>query len=241
MPIDTLKALARNALKKTGDTMISGFLTLFQDPVDPLHAVTKQYVDNATAGVFDPRPRATAKWYTQQFSNTAGNTTGPAVVGDGRMALLFAGGSHSWDRIAIHVAVVGTRTARLGVYSMNSTTLLPTALLVDAGTVSFAGLVDIRSIVISLSTTAQWLGLAYVLETTGTGSYLGRTFNLDNGSGGFQFFGTDDPSPSGGIVNVNNVLVCSTGIAGMPAPGAWSYDPATSQTLDGGVFLRKSA
>lgn len=30
---------------KTGDTM-SGFLTLSADPIGPLHAVTKQYVDN---------------------------------------------------------------------------------------------------------------------------------------------------------------------------------------------------
>lgn len=44
--IDTLTAKVHNILKKTGDAMISGFLTLFQDPVEDLHAVTKRYVDN---------------------------------------------------------------------------------------------------------------------------------------------------------------------------------------------------
>lgn len=43
--IDTLNAKVHNLLKKTGDAMVSGFLTLFQDPVEPLHAVTKRYVD----------------------------------------------------------------------------------------------------------------------------------------------------------------------------------------------------
>lgn len=51
--IDTLTAKAQNWLKKTGDSMISGFLTLFQDPTDAMHAVTKQYVDNLVAGTSD--------------------------------------------------------------------------------------------------------------------------------------------------------------------------------------------
>lgn len=37
-------------LKRSGGSML-GFLTLFADPTDPLHAVTKQYVDAATAAL----------------------------------------------------------------------------------------------------------------------------------------------------------------------------------------------
>src|SRR5439155_4969892 len=43
--IDAYKKLARNWLKKTGDTMIGGDLTLFRDPTLDLHAVDKRYVD----------------------------------------------------------------------------------------------------------------------------------------------------------------------------------------------------
>lgn len=220
--------------------MISGFLTLFQDPTEDLHAVTKRYVDSATAGVFDPRPRTIGTWYTQQFANGQADTTTTAA-GEGRMSLMFAGGAHSWDRIGLSLQVSGTRTWRLGVYSIDSTTFLPTALLLDAGTVSAVGATGLRSITISLSTTSQWLGLANVLETTGTGNYRGNRMNIDSGSGGFQFFGTASPVPSAGIVFVNNVLVCATGVAGLPSPGSWAPHPNNSQEPDGGVFLRKSA
>lgn len=54
MAIDTLKALVRNALKKTGDQMISGYLTLFQGPTEDLHAATKKYVDDAIAAIPPP-------------------------------------------------------------------------------------------------------------------------------------------------------------------------------------------
>ena len=36
-------------VSKLGDTMV-GFLTLHADPVDPLHAATKQYVDDTVSG-----------------------------------------------------------------------------------------------------------------------------------------------------------------------------------------------
>ena len=48
--IDAHTVKPRNWLKKTGDAMIAGFLTLFQDPTEPLHAVTKQYVDALIGG-----------------------------------------------------------------------------------------------------------------------------------------------------------------------------------------------
>lgn len=68
--IDTLTAKVHNALKKTGDTMIAGFLTLFQDPTDDLHAVTKRYVDNLVGSVGD-----TSKFLAIITQNGIGTTT----------------------------------------------------------------------------------------------------------------------------------------------------------------------
>jgi hypothetical protein len=51
--IDTINAKARNYIKKTGDAMIAGFLTLFQDPVEDMHAVTKRYVDDLVGAGFN--------------------------------------------------------------------------------------------------------------------------------------------------------------------------------------------
>ncbi len=45
--IDAYKALVRNWLKKTGDALIAGDLTLFRAPTQDMHAVTKKYVDDA--------------------------------------------------------------------------------------------------------------------------------------------------------------------------------------------------
>lgn len=49
--LDTVLSLARtlpSALPSTGGSM-TGYLTLHSDPINGLHAATKQYVDNAIA------------------------------------------------------------------------------------------------------------------------------------------------------------------------------------------------
>lgn len=82
--IDALTAKPRNWLKKTGDTMISGFLTLFQDPTDPLHAVTKQYVDGLVGGgtsdVQDFIDLRTTRIGGMTAGNIAGSGTQTVVV-----------------------------------------------------------------------------------------------------------------------------------------------------------------
>ncbi len=50
LPVDITTALGYTPVNKAGDTM-SGFLTLSGEPVNALHAVTKQYVDNVQSGV----------------------------------------------------------------------------------------------------------------------------------------------------------------------------------------------
>lgn len=48
--LDVTTALGYTPVNKAGDTMI-GYLTLNADPTSALHAATKQYVDNLTAGI----------------------------------------------------------------------------------------------------------------------------------------------------------------------------------------------
>jgi hypothetical protein len=237
--IDAYKQTIRNALKKTGDAMTAGFLTLFQDAVEPLHAVPLRQLQDATAGLFNPKPRRIGNKYTTQFGSHSSSAS-PVSVGEGRMGILFAGGTHTWDQMTVHVVTVGTRTGRMALYSLDPETLLPDALLYDAGVFSYAGVAGERTLAITpaLQTTANWLGLAMILETAGTGSITSTTSNNDANSRVISLFGTDAVASL--TLNVN-VLYCSTGIAGAPAPGAWSVPTASPQTHDGGVYIRKSA
>jgi hypothetical protein len=217
----------------------SGWLTLAKDARDPLHAVPLRQLQASMGGAFDPRPRHIGNQYTTQFGSHSSSSS-PALVGDGRMDVFFAGGTHTWDQLSVFVVTAGTRTGRVALYELDDDTLLPTALLYDAGTFTYVG-GGVRNLPITpaLQTTATWLGLAMILETAGTGAVTSTTSNNDSGSRNMMLFGTNTvDSP---ITFCVNVLYCATGVAGAPAPGAWSVPPATPQTHDGGVYIRKSA
>lgn len=244
--IDTLIAKAWNVLKKTGDTMIevagdaeSGWLTLAKDARDPLHAVPLRQLQATTSGIFNPKPRMTGREYTATFGSHVSSSSATAV-GEGRMGILFAGGTHTWDQLSIGVATSGTKTVRLALYSLDPDTLLPVALLYDAGVATYTGVGEhVRAITPALQTTVSWLGLASIVETAGTGAVHSTTSNNDAGSHVISLFGTDTIDAATKF-NVNS-LYCTAGVAGAPAPGAWFIPPVTPQTHDGGVYIRKSA
>lgn len=243
--IDTLVAKAWNVIKKTGDTMFetpgdpeSGWLTLAKDARDPLHAVPLRQLQASTAGVFNPKPRHVGKKYTTQFGSHT-SVTIPTLVGDGRMGILFAGGTHTWNELTVLSAGAGTKTVRLAVYELDDDTLLPTALLYDAGVLAITGAGELTlPISPALTTTASWLGLATIVETNGTGNFTCTTSNNDSGSHVISLFGTN--LVANVCLNVN-VLYCATGVAGAPAPSAWAPPPSTPQTHDGGIYITKSA
>lgn len=87
--IDAYGSKTRNWIKKTGDAMISGFLTLFQDPTDPLHAVTKQYVDNLFAGSGSGLDERLLGLHQQTGAGTGVNTVGlSGLTTNGGVSLL---------------------------------------------------------------------------------------------------------------------------------------------------------
>lgn len=83
--IDTLTAKVRNYLKKTGDAMISGDLTLFQDPTEDLHAVTKQYVDDQIAASADSWGRQDYQPHSQWGRRSAIGAASTNISGYGML------------------------------------------------------------------------------------------------------------------------------------------------------------
>lgn len=59
-------------LSKAGDAMVGNFLTLFQDPVEDLHAVTKRYVDNLLQETAVSTLNSRHIWLQQQNGMTSG-------------------------------------------------------------------------------------------------------------------------------------------------------------------------
>lgn len=187
------------------------------------------------------KPRTSGVYYTTQFANDmTGATLTTAPVG--RMGVMFAGGTHSWDAVTIPPATTGTRTARIGVYSLDDDTLLPNALLVDAGVVGLVDLVpDILSI--SITTTANWLGLAAVLESDGSGTFATHHTTHSAGAGGPQLFGSETPPTfnPGGLIFVSNILTAAVSVgSGLPSPATWIHGAPSATTNDGGVYIRKA-
>ena len=176
MAIDTLKALARNALKKTGDTMISGFLTLFQDPTLPLHAVTKQYVDGLAGtspnfvawGHFAVGATASGKyssasehWYPILAMTKVVNSTA-SISSSSRFAWPFIWAhSRTIDRFGIHGVLQAGGLARIGIYTnLSDTTLYPDALVVDSGDIDCSIASGNRKATVSVTLSANtvyWL------------------------------------------------------------------------------------
>lgn len=189
--IDTLKALARNVLKKTGDTMISGFLTLFQDPTLPLHAVTKQYVDAQVSGAggntvpwghqgIGQTPAGkynanTEHWYPfsalTAFVPTTANINGQSLI-----AVPFVFGvARTIDRVGFHGAAQAGGLARISIYDNFSTTsLYPNNLLMDSGDIDCSIATGNRTATVNIAlngATVYWIVLQTNNNTMSFGTF----------------------------------------------------------------------
>lgn len=96
-------------VRKAGDTM-TGFLTLNADPTAALHAVTKQYVDNA----FDP----------DQFVEITGDTmTGPLVLSGDPVVALGAASKQYVDQAEADAVTAATAAAAAESVSLSGDTM----------------------------------------------------------------------------------------------------------------------
>lgn len=231
--VDALTTKARNYIKKTGDSMISGFLTLFQDPTQALHAVTKQYADGLVSGIGSAiQPLKTGRFYGPTFATSS--ATFAQTTGDAICTPLFVGQTRTWTKLRARMG--STTTIHMGLYSLASTTLLPTALLVDVSFTS-GGFATEVSVTINTTTTATWLGIASYIEVGGSvaSSYTG-TVN----SGLLSLENTMFPTPWGkadlGGVQTDEPYDSAlklTGVSGsaLPAASAWAAATYISDNL----------
>lgn len=96
-------------VRKAGDTM-TGFLTLNADPTAALHAVTKQYVDNA----FDP----------DQFVEITGDTmTGPLILSGDPVVALGAASKQYVDQAEADAVTAATAAAAAESVSLSGDTM----------------------------------------------------------------------------------------------------------------------
>jgi hypothetical protein len=258
--IDTLTAKVRNALKKTGDAMIAGDLTLFQAPTADMHAVTKKYVDDQLAGVDVLQvyaPRRVGSYYANTFGkhhlNSQWGANNPGVMNGGKMAPLYVGRAASWNELRQRVINNGDTFGvyRWGVYELDPTTLLPVALLLDAGSIQYnVGAPVDRTIAISLSTTCDWIGLGVVCEGTNAGvarpTFLAQSVSLTatNYTGFYPFGVTTIPATNATMPPFLNYAMDSTteprGV--MPPASAWTLtgdiSGSAAANTDGGLWIR---
>jgi hypothetical protein len=157
--------------------MISGFLTLFQDPTLPLHAATKQYVDTAASGTaanfvpwghFGVGATASGKyssasehWYPILAMTKVVNTTA-SITSNSRFAWPFVWAkARTIDRFGFHGAIQAGGLARVGIYTnLSDTTLYPDALVVDSGDIDCSIATGNRKATVSATLSANtvyWL------------------------------------------------------------------------------------
>lgn len=222
--IDTLKARTRNWIKKTGDTMIDGFLTLFQDPVEDMHAVTKRYVDGRAVGTEPRAPYAQGRYYTTPaFGNNLANLAW--ATGTGRLSPFFVHRTITFTGMHMWCGAEANRGIRLGIYRLDRETLMPTELILNAGTFVGPFANSFRNLVISQELTLGWYGLAHAMFGAGAN----RTFEIQGGTStvGYGWYGANaltsaTPLPATALnVNSGSGLSWATN---MPDPGDWAID-----------------
>jgi hypothetical protein len=154
-----------------GGTMLGPLRTPL--PTDDLDAATKAYVDSKLAAgssrdgelmSFGTTESATThRWYGALAA--LGTTAVANVRGIAQCTPLWLGTNQTWsfDALLCSITSAGATGAvmRMGVYELDPSTLTPTTLLVDAGTVSSAS-TGIKTITLgsTLTSSSQWLGLA---------------------------------------------------------------------------------
>lgn len=226
-------------------TMVGDLRT--PDPTLALHGATKQYADARTASQarydlndvpFSTNVANTNKWYPpngQQFPVTGINVTrGKCTIWPMWV------GTRGWefDGLICRVATAGAAgsVARMGIYTLDRTNgFLPTALLIDAGTVATTT-TGPKSIVFSAITVAVgtlWIGLAIQWEGT-VPPALALFPGNGAGTGGYPpLFGvTGFPSTGSGVQQCG--LNHTSTVADGALPGASefaNFAPATFSVM----------
>jgi hypothetical protein len=178
---------AEGFLSKDGDTML-GYLTLFADPTDALHAATKSYVDrfvNATDGGTVEGPLV--------FDNTAlggaGLTlqNGANITVDGGSVTLQNGATLSIDAASTLAEVTVAGDINLNGGNLDTTQTSINIVNANAETVNFAG--DATSLSIGAATGTTTINNNLVV--TGTTAFNGGTIELGDGDADNVVFGAD--------------------------------------------------
>jgi len=197
---------AEGFLSKDGDTML-GYLTLYADPTDALHAATKSYVDrfvNATDGGTVEGPLV--------FDDTAGGGAGLTLQNgadmeiDGGVLSLTNGASLNIDGTSSLAEVTVDGDINLNGGNLDTTQTSINLVNANATTVNFAGDATTLSIGASTGTTTVNNNLVVV----GTTAFNGGTIELGDGDADNVVFGADVNSAI--IPNIDDTYDLGTSI-----------------------------
>jgi len=235
--------------------MLGGDLSLFRNPTEPKHAVTKEYLDDAIAGVgggtplLPPyAPMRVGGWFDSQYHNTSSSTTTGPTTGTGRLSPIFLAEAMSFDAIGSFCGLsTSDRGVRYAIYLLDGQ-LMPTALVLNAGAVSTATGAAIgqefRNVAISPAIELQpgWYGLAYMLFGSGG---TNNSFTHPNCEGFGPWGSNPGPPNSGNETSIGNLTVtggATTWETNAPAPGDWALPSGgLTASILSGVFVRRSA
>jgi len=204
--------------------------------------ISKEYVDAFSAGVGRlneslRQPYQLSRWYSSSHGQRRSASTW--ADGDCVMSLIYVGLTSSITVDALRYEVttaVAASTARVGLYTVDFNTLLPTALLVDGGTGSTAA---VAKVTVTLSTpqvltSPGWYGLAIAMQGGAVAfscDKLGGSVNMQTPYGWSALPFTTATNAKYGL------LVAATGGS---LPSAGSFTSATTVNYGSGLWLRRS-
>jgi len=203
--------------------------------------VSKEYVDDFSAGVGQlnqslRQPYQLNRWYSSSHGTRRAGSTW--ADGDCRMSALYCEfDSITVDALRIEVTgAIGGSTARLGLYYLDSLTLLPSALIIDAGTVSTAAVAKVTA---TLATPQVIVGPAWIgLAVSVLGGAVALSCDAVPTSTAMQVpYGWSSAVTSTNTNSKYALLV--TGMAGA-LPGVASFVTSSTSNFGSGLWLRRS-
>lgn len=222
-----------------GLPVMRGRLYVPEPPVDPPDIVPKSYVDGLLAGEADLssiwQPYIVGNLWMGNFMTTMAGGLLPRPTC--RLSIGYLSEAYNFDQARLNIWMNASpgAIARLGMYSVDPETLLPTSLLDDFG-------------VVDLSSNGE--KIIAITKTYGPGMY-GLAVQNENGSSnpGFTFdmcsnycspYGWLAPTVGIGTIQYAFQIGVATVIPGaLPLPGVWAYTQL--QQWGGGLALRRAA
>ena len=204
--------------------------------------VSKEYVDSFSAGVGRlneslRQPYQLSRWYSSSHGwrrQTQGFVDGDVVV-----SALYTERNITIDALRLEITTAGAAnsTATLGLYTLAFNTLLPSALLLNAGTVAVDA---IAKVTLTLGTAQAvtgptWLGLAVSIN----GGNPTLSVDKCNVGTAMQVPYGWSALPFTTAANAKYALYASG--AGGSLPAASSFTTATTVSYGSGLWVRRSA